>query len=69
MANENKRYNLNLPTELYERISQIADDKDVSIAHLMRVFLRLGLETLEDGAHVFVVDTDENREREIKLLL
>ena len=66
---ENKRYNLNLPLELYERCNQAAQDRDVATAHLMRVFLRLGLEALKDDVQVFVIDDDKNREHEIKILL
>jgi len=67
MAND-KRYNFNLPTTLFEHVEQKAKDRDVSTAHIMRVFLRLGLEVLESNGKVFVVD-DENREREVKILL
>jgi predicted DNA-binding protein len=69
MPNQNKRYNLNLSTDLYERIKNIADgDKDITVAHVIRACIKFGLEALEDGQRVIVVDSD-NREREVKILL
>ena len=66
---KNKRYNLNLPLDLYERINQTAKDEGVTTAHLMRVFLRLGLKALKDDVQVVVVDDKKNREREVMILL
>ena len=68
MTSQNKRYPLNLPLELFQDVKHEAKKRDISVAYLMRSFLRLGLEVVGDNKRVVVVD-GENREREIKILL
>lgn len=69
MTNQNKRYNLNLSQELYDRIKNIADsDDDIKVAHVIRACIRFGLEAMEGNLRVIVVDSD-NQAREVKILL
>lgn len=68
MPKENKRYNLNLPQELFDEIEQKSKDKDISVAHLMRRLLKLGLDALEDNVKLVIVDYDNDSEKEVKIL-
>ena len=55
MAKERKRYNLVLPTEVYEKVKQIAEEEDTSVLELMKKFIKLGLLAVE-------VEKDEDSE-------
>ena len=45
MANRSdvKRYNLSLPTELFEQIETIAETEQVTVLEVIRRFIKLGL--------------------------
>jgi hypothetical protein len=57
MANGNgtsrsvKRYQLALPTALYDRVHRAADERDVTVVQLLRAFIKLGLLVLEAEKH------------------
>lgn len=38
-----KRYNLVLPTELYDQLQEVADQKHTTVLELIRRFVKLGL--------------------------
>jgi hypothetical protein len=38
-----RRYHLELPVDLYEQLQQVAADKEVTVAVLLRQFIKLGL--------------------------
>ncbi len=46
-SNELKRYNLVLPTELYNDIKQAADKENTTVVDLLRKFIKIGLLVLE----------------------
>lgn len=62
-----KRYNLAMPEDLFNRLEDIANEKQVTLAELIRVFLKIGLVLVElqDSDKVSIVVRDKKREREL----
>lgn len=62
-----KRYNLEMPDELWQKIDRIATRRNVSAAALIRAMLSFGVETFEKDYDVII--RDGRREREVKIVL
>ncbi len=64
-----KRYNLALPTPLYEELKGEADRRAISVVELLRKFIKLGLvaSKLEDDpeSSLIIREGSERKEREI----
>ena len=62
-----KRYNLLMPEDLFNRLEVLANEKQVSLAELIRTFLKIGLilVELQHDDSVSIVVRDSNREREL----
>jgi hypothetical protein len=58
MSVKYKRYNLVLLEDLFDQLQQVADDKDTTVAELLRRFIRLGLLAAKlegvDGPTLFI---------------
>jgi len=50
-----KRYSLNLPCDVYDKVKEVADENDTSVMELLKRFIKLGLVAAE-------VEKDENSE-------
>lgn len=61
-----KRYNLVLPLDQYDKVKQVADDRGITIAELLRKFIVLGL-TIEAPDTTLVIKNGDT-ERELILL-
>ena len=64
-----KRYNLVLPETLFNELEKLAIARQMSVAHLLRGFIKLGLMVAEEPDAVLVIRTEGGREREIVFLL
>ncbi|MDQ3706554.1 MAG: hypothetical protein M3437_15315 [Chloroflexota bacterium] len=65
-----KRYNLVLPTDIYDELEKLADRKGTTVMDILRRFIKLGLiaaevEEMEDAA---LLIRQGDREREIILI-
>lgn len=66
-----KRYNLALPTALFDELQQEADKRNVSVVELLRKFIKLGLIVirLEDKkANAQLLIREGNTERQLVIL-
>ena len=65
-----KRYNLVLPTELYEAVEKSAQDRHTTFAEMLRRFIRLGLLAvqLEDSPNAALIIREGQIEKHILLL-
>lgn len=60
------RYNLALPTTLYDEVKQAADNHGVTVVDIIRKFLQIGLMVLrlqdEPGAALIIREGDSERQ-------
>lgn len=65
----NKRYNFVLPQELYDEAVQIAQEKGLPLAEVLRRFVKLGINAthIEDTPDVCLVVRKDGTEREVLL--
>ncbi len=65
-----KRYNLILPTSLFDQIELLADDESASILEMLKRFIKIGLmiTTLAQSPDTKVIIREGDRERELVFL-
>ena len=62
-----KRYNLVLPTHLYEEVQILADEQDTSVLDLLKRFIKIGLLVvkLSRSPDTSLIIREGGREREV----
>ncbi len=73
--NSLKRYNLAIPTDLFDEIKDVADKRHISLVELLRKFIKIGLivSKVEDNPNAAIIIREDSqngsgvREREIIL--
>ncbi len=62
-----KRYNLVLPTHLYEEVQTLADEQKTSVLDLLRRFIKIGLlvAKLSQSPDTAFIIREGDREREV----
>ena len=65
-SNELKRYNLALPTELFEEIQNAADKENTTVVEMLRKFIKIGLLALDaqekPGSALVIREGDTERQ-------
>lgn len=67
---EVKRYNLALPTDLFDALQQIADKRQTTVVDVLRRFIKLGIMAvnIEETEGSALIIREGNAERQIVLL-
>ncbi|HKP52659.1 MAG TPA: hypothetical protein VJ183_08395 [Chloroflexia bacterium] len=70
MQKTQKRYNLVLPTEVFEEIEAAAEIRHVTVADLLRDFIKLGLLAIkiEETPGSTIVFREGNTDTQVKIL-
>lgn len=65
-----KRYNLVLPSELFDEVQKIADERHTTVVEVLKQFIRLGLivDQAEKSPDTSIVIRQGDKEREIILV-
>lgn len=65
-----KRYNLVLPSNLFDEVQKLAEDEHVSILELLKRFIKIGLVVtkLAQSPNASLILREGDRERELVLL-
>ncbi len=65
MANQaTKRFNLEIPVILMDKLNEFAKERNVDLVELLRQFIRLGMLVIDmqkKGEDIFVVDPDTKK--------
>lgn len=64
---EIKRYNLNVPVELFDELQELAERKHTTVVDLLRRFIKLGIFAVQvaDDPKAALIIRDDRGEREI----
>ena len=67
----NKRYTLNLPEDLFNQVQQIANENRTTVVEILRKFIKLGLLAVhtERDKSTKLILKDKDGERELMILL
>jgi hypothetical protein len=61
-----KRYNFVLPTDLYNELFRVAENRNMKVIELLRMFVKLGLWLLQElespGTQLVIKNGDKERE-------
>lgn len=65
-----KRYNLALPADLFEQVEELAAQKQTTVVHVLRRFIKLGLiaSRIEDSPDAALLIREGETEKEIVFL-
>jgi hypothetical protein len=68
--NAPKRYNLALPSDLFDEVQKIADNQQTTVVEVLRKFIKLGLVVakLENDPDAALIIREGNTERKVLLL-
>ena len=65
-----QRYNLILPPDMNTQVQQIAQDHNISVPELIRLFIKLGLiaDRVSQKPNAALIIEEDGKQREIQLL-
>ncbi len=67
--NAQKRYSLVLPEDLFNKIKEIADNRQTTVVDIIRKFMTLGLIATQDDVTLFIKREGEEKEESELLIL